>query len=466
MRDLVEISRSPGPLALFFVAPVVLLLLIGNLKARDPVLRVAVVAARPAEGTGKPAHVDQLEAALREIASLEVMPWDPADGVLRERAVRDNVDLVIVWENGGWRFRTPLTNSYRQQFAQVVAQDLALSLQRGTSGDEHLASLGALARELPVMRAAPSAAVSSAPSATASSAASAAASSAPSAAASSAASAAASSAASEQAQRVAASAKAMHLVETMTKKARDEALVPTPVLRAWLANRLEFYFPAASHVDRSLVPGFIALIAVFLPFLLASSALVREREAGTFETLIIIARRNWARVAAAKLLMPVVIAMLTTVLLLVAARTAFGFGIKPGLVAAFGVQLIAAATSAILGLAISTLLKSSQDAYTMASAYLIASILLTGMVYPVEQAATAVAAVSYLFPLTLSGAPPRKLDAQRRERCRRTVAVDRAARPTDGSGGAVRLGVAADAEAPLTQQANRPIDRRASGRPP
>jgi len=89
----------------------------------------------------------------------------------------------------------------------------------------------------------------------------------------------------------------------------------------------------------------------------------------------------------------------------IAARSAFAFGIKPGLATALGVQLAAAAISALLGLGISTLLRSSQDAYTASSVYLVACILITGLIYPIEQAAWGVIAVSYAFPLTLSGHP-------------------------------------------------------------
>jgi ABC-type multidrug transport system permease subunit len=195
---------------------------------------------------------------------------------------------------------------------------------------------------------------------------------------------------------------AIETVDQLAQKAARDAAIPTPVLRAWLANRLDFYFPLVSQVDHSLVPGFVALIAVFLPFLLASGALVREREAGTLETMILAARRNWVCMAAGKLILPVSVTMLSVLLLLVAARTAFGFGIKPGFLQALGIQLLAGVVSAVFGLSVSTLIKSSQDAYTTSSAYLVACILITGLIYPVEQAANAVAAVSYLFPLTLA----------------------------------------------------------------
>jgi ABC-type multidrug transport system permease subunit len=336
--------------------PVVLLCLIGNLKVRDPVTRVAVVADKPHD-----VPLARLQSALQELSSVEVTEWNSGRDDLRERSVRNNVDLVIVREGPDWRFYSPLTNSYRLQFAQGVVQDVALSMQRYTWFDEQLKRLDQLAGELRT----------------------------------------ASGAAAEPYSK----ATAIQTVHELEQKAKKEAALPMPVLRAWLSSQLILYFPLVSQMDHSLVPGFIALIAVFLPFLLASGGLVREREAGTLETLVIVARRSWTRMAAGKLLMPVFAAMLSTMLLLVAAHTLFGFGIKPGIFQALGIQLVAAVTSALLGFSIATLIKSAQDAYTTSAVYLVACILITGLIYPVEQAARGVLAVSYAFPLTISGPP-------------------------------------------------------------
>jgi ABC-type Na+ efflux pump permease subunit len=351
-RDLLELSRSRGLLVLLFVVPVLLLLLVGNLKVREPVLRVAISTEAP------PAALARLSSILQEVSRVRITEWTLAPGELQRRAVREQIDLVAVWESGSWRFYSPLTSSYRLQFAQGAAQDLTLSMQFRIRLGEQLEQLDELAGQLPASDAASGAASGAA-----------------------------------------------GTVRKLQQRARDDSVLPTPLLRAWLANQLTLFYPPASRVDHSLVPGYVALIAVFLPFLVASGALVREREAGTLQTLIMVSRRNWALLVAGKLLLPIFVSLLATLLLLVAARSAFVFGIKPGLATALGVQLAAAAISALLGLGISTLLRSSQDAYTASSVYLVACILITGLIYPVEQAAWGVIGVSYAFPLTLSGHP-------------------------------------------------------------
>jgi ABC-type multidrug transport system permease subunit len=354
-RDALELSRSRGLLVLLFAVPVLLLLLVGHLKVREPQLRAALVQA----GAEDEPRL-RLHSALQELAGVEVVDWPAERGDDRaQRAVRERVDLVIAWSGDEWRFYSPVTNGYRLASVQAAAQALALSMRRDLQRVEQAGRLDRLGE---VLRRA--------------------------------------SAASEPA-----AADAQAILAELQGQANDDAALPTPLLRAWLANRLQPFYPVAAPSEHALVPGFIALIAVFLPFLLASSALVREREAGTFEMLIICTRSNGALLAAGKLLMPVAVSLLATLLLLVAARSVFSFGIKPGLMAALGLQAVAATGSGLLGLALSMLLRSARDAYTASAVYLVACILITGLIYPVEQAAWGVAAVSYVFPLTLSGAP-------------------------------------------------------------
>ena len=402
-RDIAELARSRWLLALVFIAPVALMLLIGNLKVRDPVTRVALMVGESKESSRTP-----LLAMLSDLSSVEVIRWEGDVEGLRERALRDGVDLVIVWQGTELRFYSPLTNRYRRQFAQAVAQDVALSMLRHTRFEEQIASLGNLARQLRAIDVAPinrarAQAIERAEELE-----------------KRAREGAASNAATLQpwllsSRQLAgaidvapiekAKAAALEGIEDLMQKAKEDAVLPTPLLRAWLEGRLISYFPSASQADHSLVPAFVALIAAFLPFLLASGSLVREREAGTLETLIIVVRGSWVKLAVGKLLMPILVAMLATILLLVAARTAFGFGIKPGVGHALGVQLIAVLVSALLGLSISTLIRSARDAYTTSAVYLVGLILLTGMIYPIEQAARSVIAASCAFPLTFSGPP-------------------------------------------------------------
>jgi ABC-type multidrug transport system permease subunit len=358
-REVAEFVRRRGLLLLIFVAPVVLLLLIGNLRVREPVMRFAIAAAAAEED-----NVARLRSVLDEIAGIDVVVWTEPVSDERVRALEQRVDIVAVPGPGSaWRFHTPLTSRYRLQLATAVVQDVALALERADKVERELALVARLARPAPDAVAGPQA---------------------------------------PQIPRAGQVDSHSAVLAQLEREIKSGAAVPTPVIAAELSRRLVSYYPPPSQVDRSIVPGFIALIAVFLPFLLASAAVVKEREAGTLETLVLAARRSWARITAGKIVLPVGVALVTILLLLVVTRTAYGYGLKPGLAPALGVQLLAALVSALFGFGISTLIRSQQEAYLTSAVYLVALILVTGMIYPIEQAAVPVVLVSYAFPLTFS----------------------------------------------------------------
>jgi hypothetical protein len=348
LRDLGDLARRPSLLTVALGVPVVLLLLIGHLHTREPTIFVAVL-----EPGHSAARVAQLRRALDDLAGVQTQVWPAGDGRPWERARQQRVDLVAEWIDDAWRFTTPSADRHRAAQVQEVAQDLTLSLRRQDELRARLAELGSLRDMLSAADAASAAA----------------------------------------------------RIDDFSQRLRDEAEVPTSVLRAVLAGSLHRRHPPATLADRSLVPGYIALITVFLPFLFGATALVRERESGTLPMLLLATGRRWRKVAIGKLLLPVAVALVVLLLLLVAARSAFGFGIKPGLGTIVALQAAAALVSALLGLSLSTLVPSAQDAYTASAVYLVASILLTGMVYPVDHSATAVMWVAHTFPLTLSGPP-------------------------------------------------------------
>jgi len=204
------------------------------------------------------------------------------------------------------------------------------------------------------------------------------------------------------ASRVESPTSALRSARNLQQRSRREAALPVSLQGAWLSAQVAPLWAPASAADHALVPGYIALITVFVPFVLASSALVREREAGTLHGLVVVVRRRWLLLIAGKLLLPVLAGLMVAALLLVAASLAFGFGVKPGLATALLVQFVAATVSALFGMVVSTLIESAQEAYAVSAAYLVGLILLTGMIHPLEQSALAVVAVAHVFPLTLS----------------------------------------------------------------
>ena len=357
-RDLAFLSRSPVLLTLVLIVPLILLLLIGHLNVRPMVTRVAVVA-ESNEAHDEPTDVSPMHKRLRELSSVEVFDW-PADiSDLRDRAAREDVDIVLVPFEDTWRMFGAIVHTAHSASAQEVAQLIRLSLEREQRLLQRQERLDQLENALQ------------------------------------------SSSEADTAPPLGYH-EALGVVQELRTAADEEAAVSAVLAGVWLSRQFTPLFESSNAAKHALVPGFISLIAVFVPFFLASTAIVREREAGTLAGLVVVSNRRWSVVAAGKLMLPLLAGMLAVAALLVTAQIAFGYGIKPGLAQALLVQAIAVLVSALLGLSVSSLLESSQEAYAVSAVYLVALILLTGMVQPLEQSATAVVAAAHLFPLTVA----------------------------------------------------------------
>lgn len=357
-RDVADFARSPALWSLVLIVPLLLLLLIGQLNVRPMVTRVALVAGS-IETRNESAEVSAMQRYLRELASVEVFNWPTDVGDPRDRAVREGIDLVLVPSAGSWQIYGATTRIAHTASAQEVAQFLHLSLARARGLLEHMKRLDRLEQALKPKTG-------------------------------------------PEAASLRGNDDALAIAKDLRTSAAEQAALPTALVGVQISSQLLPLFESATAADHALVPGFISLIAVFVPFVLASTALVREREAGTLAALIVVSRRRWSVVAAGKLVLPLVAGMLSVAALLATAQLAFDFGIKPGLLQALVVQAIAAMVSALFGFAVSSLLESSQEAYAASAIYLVALILLTGMVHPLEQSAPVVVAVAYLFPLTVA----------------------------------------------------------------
>ena len=357
-RDVADFARSPVLLALVLIVPLLLLLLIGHLNVRPMLTRIAVVA-NSTEVRDDSANVGAIHKRLRELASVEVFNW-PADvSDPRELAVREGMDLVLVPSAGSWQIYDATTRIAHTVPAREVGQLLYLSLARARGLMQHMERLDRLEQVLKRL-------------------------------------------VEPDAESPHHSDEALAISKELRASAVEQAALPTALIEVQISSQLLPLFESATAANHALVPGFISLIAVFVPFVLASTALVREREAGTLATLIVVSKRRWWLVAKGKLMLPLLAGVLSVAALLATAQLAFDLGIKPGLAQALLVQAIAATVSALFGIAVSALIEASQEAYAASAVYLVSLILLTGMVHPLEQSAPIVVAVAYLFPLTVA----------------------------------------------------------------
>ena len=147
-----------------------------------------------------------------------------------------------------------------------------------------------------------------------------------------------------------------------------------------------------------MIPALIGLILQFLTVILTATAIVRERERGTIEQLIVTPIRAWELVVG-KVAPYVIIAFIDMVEILLAGVLLFNVPINGSL----GLLLLLAAlflvTTLGLGLFISTVANTQQEAMITAIFFNLPSIFLSGFFFPLAAMPVALQWLSYAIPL-------------------------------------------------------------------
>ena len=147
-----------------------------------------------------------------------------------------------------------------------------------------------------------------------------------------------------------------------------------------------------------MIPGLIGVILQFIAVLLTSTAIVRERERGTIEQLIITPLRSW-ELLVGKLLPYVLIAFFELLEILVLGAVVFNMPINgsvPLLLALAGLFLV---TTLGIGLLISTFAKTQFEAMLLAVFSSLPMMFLGGFFFPLAAMPPFLQLISYLIPL-------------------------------------------------------------------
>ncbi len=148
-----------------------------------------------------------------------------------------------------------------------------------------------------------------------------------------------------------------------------------------------------------MIPGVISLILLFQALILTAFAVVRERERGTLEQLIVTPVKSW-ELMLGKVLPYTVTAATATILTMLAGWILFGVGVAGSLLLLGALSLLYLLGSLGLGLLISTVSQTQAQAMQMAMFFMIPSILLSGFMYPRETMPFAIRQLSLLTPMT------------------------------------------------------------------
>ena len=186
--------------------------------------------------------------------------------------------------------------------------------------------------------------------------------------------------------------------------ARGLAAVPLPGRAAHYVSRVQAYevrteYNPERRTAVQVVPALIGVILNMTMVIFTAGAIVRERERGNLELLITTPIRSW-ELMAGKLLPYVMIGLLQTTLVLVLGATLFDVPVNGRLVDLYLAAGLFIAATLTLGLLVSTFAQTQFQAFQLAFATMLPSILLSGFMFPFDGMPQLAQWIAQVLPLT------------------------------------------------------------------
>ena len=166
-----------------------------------------------------------------------------------------------------------------------------------------------------------------------------------------------------------------------------------------LAAFPQLLFNPDSRTANLLIPGLVAILLTFSGTLLATFSIVRERERGTFEQLMVTPVSPVA-VVMGKLLPYLVLGFAQLLLVLALMVTVFRVPIHGSLLLLLGLAFVYLFALLSLGLLISAWSSTQMEAIQVAQMFLLPSIMLSGYIFPLSSLPSPLRALAQLLPAT------------------------------------------------------------------
>ena len=159
------------------------------------------------------------------------------------------------------------------------------------------------------------------------------------------------------------------------------------------------WFNAELETRNFIIPGILGLLLMVITMMLSSLAIVKEKELGTLEQLNVTPIRPWQLIVG-KLIPFVIIGLFDVLLVTLVARFLFVVPFRGSFLLLFGMSIIFLATTLGLGLFISSVSHTQQQAMMTSVFFLMMPmIFLSGFAFPIESMPKIVQYVTYLLPL-------------------------------------------------------------------
>jgi ABC-2 type transport system permease protein len=167
--------------------------------------------------------------------------------------------------------------------------------------------------------------------------------------------------------------------------------VISPEIRVWYNPELK--------TRNFMVPGIVGLLLSLITLILTSLAIVKEKEIGTMEQLIVTPLKPY-QIILGKLVPFVVLSFAAVTIILAAMYFIFGIPVKGELWFLFFSSFLYILSTLGLGLFVSTISKTQQQAMMISIfAVMMPMIFLSGFAFPIENMPKSIQYISYIVPL-------------------------------------------------------------------
>lgn len=178
--------------------------------------------------------------------------------------------------------------------------------------------------------------------------------------------------------------------------AQERGLVPAEVHLVHLEEQM-WYNPELSS-RQYMVPGVVVVLLTLLPMMLASLSLVREQEIGTLEQLMVTPLTKY-QLLLGKLIPFLVLSAAELALVTAAAVRFFGIAMQGSYGLLAGLAFVYLFTTLGLGIFISTLARSQQQAMFIAWFFMVFMVLMGGFFIPIDNMPPLLQKLTYLNPM-------------------------------------------------------------------
>ncbi len=192
------------------------------------------------------------------------------------------------------------------------------------------------------------------------------------------------------------------IVARLGEEIRNERLGALPVgairISGVVESKIRVWYNPDLESRNFNVPAILVQILVLVTLMLTSMAIVREKEFGTMEQLIVTPIKP-SELIVGKALPYAFIGMVDIALICAVAVFYFEVPLRGSLLLLFGTSLLFMTSTLAVGLFISTVSSTQQQAMMSAFFFMMPAILLSGFAFPIENMPESIQYLTYLNPL-------------------------------------------------------------------